>query len=246
MTEIEALRFEITRMSELLNQGGTRIQTIHDSVPRVDQIYLTVILEMFTRVQETAKGACVMLEGKSLIPLGILYRALYEATTHMIWLIKQPDAMREAQVYVAHYFGREMRTGKKLGDEQLVQNAQQALSAEGLDEDAEAIASRRVASPNWTGCSFLEVVRFARGSADDYYREYVFYSSLVHSTGFLGMVAYDITQEQWDQVALYCRIRLREGYDVFKRVLRTSYGLVFIDEWLDNRANDPRFARLQP
>lgn len=243
MTEIEALRFEIARMLDLLNLSGTRLQGIHDAAQRADQIYLAVILELYTRVQETAKGACVMLETRYLIPLGILYRALYEATTHMIWLIKQPDAVREAQIYVAHYFGREIRAAEKLGDNQLIENARRALAAEGIDADAEEIASRRVKSSNWTGCSFLEVVRFARGSTNDYYREYAFYSSLVHSTGFLGMVAQDVPQEQWDRIALYCRIRLREGYDVLKRVLRLKYSLVIMDEWLDDRSKDPRFAR---
>lgn len=69
--EVQTLRFEISHITNVLNDHASVLKKVHDSSPHVDQIYLTVLTEMHGRAHEIAKGACIMLETGYWIPLGI-------------------------------------------------------------------------------------------------------------------------------------------------------------------------------
>jgi hypothetical protein len=167
-SQVEWLAQDLRAFRTLVEENGARFASISDDSEPLKQNYHAVATEFFWRTYYLAAGARMMLAATLRTPMVVLQRALYESTVSAMHLAQHAEPEREALIYRACSYFREMVVLAPPQERVDVLNA--ALAR--MPDDVVEVAKKRHGGWGWTGMNWKQLGESVG------FREYAVYSYL--------------------------------------------------------------------
>lgn len=230
-SQLESLSKDIDATWRAMYEARTEFYEMANAATQAHRDFLDLVLDLFSRVRENSAGIVVCLASGKLLPAVTCYRASFEASVTIRYLILHPRPEFEAQVARAHFFVRCKFLEEKAAepDHNEIAAASAILDGMSMPLDVMAEAIRRQDCFSWTGRNFHLLCQAAFGTDRQYREHYQGLSSLTHPHAPATALVDTPEPHRVEQLARRARIELHASFDALQR----AWGMRLYDPWLD-------------